>query len=174
MEIEILKKILYSIERAIYEFNNFYEMSKEKNNWNEDELYFKLGTVILWIGVWINKKQELNKKGIKISLKLDEQKLIDSFLGVYNAQKHSIKVYNISINSVACFPSRHSYPSINSFPSYFSCKWIKLDKKVINRENLIDIYNEVLSDKEIIPTLKEIQNLVVQKTKEMQQEIKKI
>ena len=118
------ERILYCINKTVNDFLEFYNESKTHNSFNEKELYFKLGTVILWFGVWINKLQEIeNEKKCNIISKEDDNKLKNAFLGAYNAQKHCITICDISIANTAKFPSKNLYPSTKEFPSNFSCKW---------------------------------------------------
>lgn len=152
------EKILYSINKTVSDFEDFYKESKKNNSWDEKELYLKLGTVILWFGVWINKIYEIEKEEkCNVFLRPDDVELKNAFLGAYNAQKHSITIYDISITYTARFPSGKLYPSAGVYPSKFSCKWRKLNKGDINN---IEPYNKVLNGKEILPTINEMKHLI--------------
>ena len=155
-------KILFSIDKSVNEYEEFYNECKKHNSWNETELYFKLGTAILWIGVWINKIYEIEKNEKTQILNGKERELEEAFLGAYNEQKHSIKIYDISITEVALLPGEDLFPSENLFPRDFSCKWRKLNKGDINN---IEPYNKTLYGKDVLTTIIEMKKIIEDKSK---------
>ena len=155
-------KILFSINESVNEFEKFYNECKKHNFWNEKELYFKLGTTILWIGVWINKIQEIEKNNDKKHQILNEKerKLKNAFLCAYNAHKHSIAFVEISQETTALRPRPGLHPRPGLYPSAFSCKWIKLNKGDIENDYQLEAYNELLSGKEVLDTIIEMNNII--------------
>ena len=163
---DIFDNISYSIEKSIDSLKEYYEESKKINRWNDKILYYKIGTVIMWIGIWIDKRGELDKNAKTNDL---EKRILDAFNGIYNAQKHSIKVYQNTIQSTSLFPNNNLYPGNSVFPSSFSCKWTKINTEGLkkNTKKCIDIYNDFLVDKDVIPTLVKVKDLIINKTDEI-------
>ena len=145
------EEIIYSLKKYITELENTIKCSIENKRAEQNEIYACLGTVILWIGICLDRIKTLES---------NEDEYIIAFRGAYNAQKHSINLITLNYYQKGgmAFPTRFSLNI--SAPNYF---FKELKEDVIENKHQIELYNKYLCRKPIIAEVKKIERIIISK-----------
>ncbi len=143
--------IIYSLGKSIEELEKVIITCIENNNKNDKDIYNNLGTTLFWIGSCLDR--------LRANGEIDDE-YEKAFRGAYNAQKHSISLVSFQYykRGGISFPLKFSL-KIPSSNYYFK----KLEENVIKSDSQIKSYNKILSNKPIIPEIKKIQRIIVEK-----------
>lgn len=148
------ENLIYSLEDSINNLKDIIDKSIKSNIANPKEVYYSLGTALLWIGICLDKL-----KGTKYTE--NEYGLVQAFIGAYNAQKHGKDIVGF-----AGFVSGSRFPM--SFPMRFgeaNYYFKELDEDIINNKKQIIKYNEFLNKKDILESISTIKEIIIEKMK---------
>lgn len=149
--IENKKALIYSLENSVNQLENTINQSILENQPNEEEIYEKLGTALLWIGSCLDRLHEMETNYSK-----EEKEYEQAFKGAYNAQKHSIKLIRFD-----------GFTSGSRFPMRWDFRWgdgnyyfKELEENIIQNKCQIAKYNKLLKDKDILEEIKRIEKII--------------
>ena len=151
--IENKNELIYSLNQSILDLKSVIDTSISTNTENSKEVYYKLGSTLLWIGSCLDRLKKCNQK-----FSPEENKYVKAFMGAYIAQKHSIKLFKFDdfiYGNILDAP----LPCILGPGDYF---WVSLEEDVIDWSKLIKVYNKVLKGKSILPEIEKIEDIIIQ------------
>lgn len=148
--------LIYSLENAVNYLKEEVNKSIQTNIPEHKEVYYRLGTSILWIGICIGNLKELN-----ITYTKEENDYVQAFLGAYNAQKHGVDFLGFTgFISGNRWPIR--FPMRFGDGNYF---FKELDENIIQNKEQIKRYNKILKERDIITCVNKIKDIIIEKIK---------
>lgn len=149
-------QLIYSLNASISELSAVINDSISKNEEKSQEVYYRLGTVLLWIGSCLDRIEDKTNNN-HMWKNIYDKNYAQAFMGAYNAQKHSVLLYKMDgFIGGSTFP--YVLPVIIGNGNYF---WKALGSNAIFNLNQIEMYNYLLSGKPILQEIKKIRSIIL-------------
>ncbi len=139
------------LNKKICKFQTMYDKFYRENNIDDIELKEILCDILSWFEICIKKIDNLNDI---------EKEKISAIKYANNMKKHSVSIYNYTLNTLALYPADDLYPSDDLFPSDFTICWnnLPLDSKQYIKQ--YNNYNKHLNGNDVNITIYDIYKII--------------
>lgn len=139
------------LDKKIEIFNRNYMKYKENNCIDNIELKESLFDVLSWFEICFKNMNQLNNS---------EQNKKRAIAYANNMKKHSVSIFEYTLNTLALYPSDDLFPSNDLYPSEFIIYWNELPLDKRGFINQYKCYNTFLKGKDIYTSINEIYMII--------------